>query len=48
MKTRFFLLILVLSLFVSLHASGQVVFYADFEPGSKDAKPNAGVNDVKK
>jgi hypothetical protein len=48
MKTRFFLLILILSLFVSLHATGQVVFYADFEPGSKEAKPNAGVNDVKK
>ena len=48
MKTRFFFLILTLSLFVSFHASGQVVFYADFEPGSKEAKPNAGVNDVKK
>ena len=33
MKTRVFLLILTLSLFVSLHATGQVVFYADFEPG---------------
>ena len=48
MKTRFFLLIFVLSLFVSFHASGQVVFYADFEPGSKDAIPDAGVNDIKK
>ena len=48
MKTRFFLLILTLSLFVSLHATGQVVFYADFEPGSKDVIPNAGVNDIKK
>ena len=48
MKTRFFLLILILSLLVSIHASGQVVFYADFEPGSKEAKPDAGVNDVKK
>ena len=48
MKTRFFLLILTLSLFVSLHATGQVVFYADFEPGSKDAIPDAGVNDIKK
>ena len=47
MKTRFFLLILTLSLFVSLHATGQVVFYADFEPGSKEAKPNANVNNVK-
>ena len=47
MKTRFFLVILVLSLFVSFHASGQVVFYADFEAGSKDAKPNADVNNVK-
>ena len=47
MKTRFFLLILTLSLFVSLHAAGQVVFYADFEPGSKEAKPNANVNNVK-
>ncbi len=48
MQTRFFLLILTLSLFVSLHATGQVVFYADFEPGSKDAIPDAGVNDIKK
>ena len=48
MKARFFLLILILSLFVSLHATGQVVFYADFEPGSKEAKPDAGVNDIKK
>ena len=48
MKTRFFLLTLILSLLVSFHASGQVVFYADFEPGSKEAKPNAGVNDIKK
>ena len=48
MKTRVFLLILTLSLFVSLHATGQVVFYADFEPGSKDAIPDAGVNDIKK
>lgn len=47
MKTRFFLLILTLSLFVSFHAAGQVVFYADFEPGSKEAKPNANVNNVK-
>ena len=47
MKTRFFFLILTLSLFVSLHAAGQVVFYADFEPGSKEAKPNANVNNVK-
>ena len=47
MKTRFLLLILTLSLFVSLHAAGQVVFYADFEPGSKEAKPNANVNNVK-
>lgn len=48
MKTRVFLLILILSLFVSLHATGQVVFYADFEPGSKEAIPDAGVNDIKK
>jgi hypothetical protein len=48
MKTRFFLLTLILSLLVSFHASGQVVFYADFEPGSKEAIPDAGVNDVKK
>ena len=48
MKTRFFLLILTLSLFVSLHATGQVVFYADFEPGSKEVIPDAGVNDIKK
>ena len=48
MKTRFFLLILTLSLFVSFHATGQVVFYADFEPGSKDVIPDAGVNDIKK
>ena len=48
MKVRFVLFILILSLFVSFHASGQVVFYADFEPGSKDAIPDAGVNDIKK
>ena len=30
MKTRFFLLTLILSLFVSLHASGQVVFLRRF------------------
>ena len=48
MKTRFFLLVLIFSLFVSLHATGQVVFYADFEPGSKDVIPDAGVNDIKK
>ena len=48
MKPRFFLLILTLSLFVSFHATGQVVFYADFEPGSKEVIPDAGVNDIKK
>lgn len=48
MKTRFFFLILTLSLFVSFNATGQVVFYADFEPGSKEVKPDAGVNDIKK
>ncbi len=48
MKTRLFLSILVLTLSISLHAVGNIVFYADFEPGSKEAKPNAGVNDVKK
>lgn len=47
MKTRLFFLILILSLLVSFHVSGQVVFYADFEPGSKAAQPNAGVNNVK-
>ena len=48
MKTRLFLSILVLTLSISLHAVRNIVFYADFEPGSKEAKPNAGVNDVKK
>ncbi len=48
MKTRLFLSILVLTLSISFHAVGNIVFYADFEPGSKEAKPNAGVNDVKK
>ena len=48
MKVRFILPILILSLLVSFHASGQVVFYADFEPGSKEAIPDAGVNDIKK
>lgn len=46
MKTRFLFLILILSLLVSFHASGQIVFYADFEPGSKDAIPNADVNNT--
>ncbi len=48
MKIRLFLLILILSVFVSLHATGQVVFFADFEPGSNDAVPDDGVNDIKK
>ncbi len=48
MKVRFILPILILSLLVSFHATGQVVFYADFEPGSKDVIPDAGVNDIKK
>ena len=48
MKVRFILSILILSLLVSFHATGQIVFYADFEPGSKDAIPDAGVNDIKK
>ena len=48
MKMRLFLSILVLTLSISFHAVGNIVFYADFEPGSKAAKPNAGVNDVKK
>ena len=47
MKTRLILSIFVLSLLFSFHAAGQVVFYADFEPGSKEAKPNANVNNVK-
>ena len=47
MKTRLTLSILILSLLVSFHAVGQIVFYADFEPGSKEAKPNADVNNVK-
>ena len=47
MKTRLFLSILVLTLSISLHAVGNIVFYADFEPGSKEAKPNADVNNVK-
>ncbi len=48
MKTQFFFLIGALILFFALTANSQVVFYADFEPGSKEAKPNAGVNDIKK
>ncbi len=48
MKIRFFLLPFILSLSVSFHATAAVVFYADFEPGSKDAIPDAGVNDIKK
>lgn len=47
MKTRLFLSILVLTLSISLHAVGNIVFYADFEPGSKEAIPNADVNVVK-
>ena len=47
MKTRLFLSILVLTLSISFHAAGNIVFYADFEPGSKEIKPNAAVNDVK-
>lgn len=48
MKTRLLLSTLIFSLLFSFHAAGNIVFYADFEPGSKEAKPNAGVNDVKK
>ena len=47
MKTSLLFSILLLSLFVSLHATSQIAFYADFEPGSKEAKPNADVNNVK-
>ena len=48
MKTRLLLLTLIFGLSISFHAAGNIVFYADFEPGSKEAKPNAGVNDIKK
>ena len=48
MKIRLLLSTVILSLLFSFHAAGNIVFYADFEPGSKEAKPNAGVNDVKK
>ncbi len=47
MKTRLVFPILILSLLFSFHAAANIVFYADFEPGSKDAKPNADVNNVK-
>lgn len=47
MRTQLIFSILILSLFVSLHANSQIAFYADFEPGSKEAKPNADVNDIK-
>ena len=47
MKTCFLLSILIFSLSISFYAAGQVAFYADFEPGSKEIKPNAAVNDVK-
>ncbi len=47
MKTRLVLLILILSLLFAFHATANIVFYADFEAGSKDAKPNAAVNNVK-
>ena len=48
MKTRFLFFSLILSLSVAFHAAGQIVFYADFEPGSKDAVPDADVNDIKR
>ncbi len=47
MKTQFILLISAMILLVSLTANGQIAFYADFEPNSKDAKPNADVNNIK-
>ena len=47
MKTHLVFLILILSLLVSFHAAANIVFYADFEAGSKEAKPNANVNNVK-
>ena len=47
MKTRLLLSTLIFSLSISFHAAGNIVFYADFEAGSKEAKPNADVNNVK-
>ena len=47
MKTRLVFPIFILSLLFSFHAAANIVFYADFEAGSKDAKPNANVNNVK-
>jgi len=47
MKVSLIFSILLLSLLVSVPATSQIVFYADFEPGSKEAKPNAAVNNIK-
>ena len=47
MKTRLVFLLFIFSLLFAFHAAANIVFYADFEAGSKDAKPNANVNNVK-
>ena len=47
MKARLVFLIFILSLLFAFHAAANIVFYADFEAGSKEAKPNANVNNVK-
>ena len=47
MKIRLLLSILIFSLSITFYATGNIVFYADFEPNSKETKPNAAVNDVK-
>lgn len=48
MKTQIIFSILILCLFISFHAGAQVAFYADFEPGSNEAEPDAAVNDIKR
>ena len=44
-RTYFMALIALFSVMLISHASAQVIFFADFEPNSSDAVPDASVND---
>ncbi len=44
-RTHLMVFIALFSVMLISHASAQIIFYADFEPGSSDAIPDASVND---
>ncbi len=44
-RTHLVVFIAMFSVMLISHASAQIIFYADFEPGSSDAIPDASVND---